>query len=517
MGYRNEVSIEAAIRSLLEQEMSETCEVVVVTSGGDSSAEIVRSLFPDIRVHESPNRLMPGGARNIGIGMANADIVGFLAADCIACPGWVEARLQAHRQGKRAVASAIVAPGGAGLADRAALYLLFPGRLPGHPVGPADHSQSFSLSFDAELLEQLGPFDGNLRVGEDSLMVGRLAKVGITAWFDPRICTAHPGPPTVGALLRDQFRRGGLRVNWEHLFKPAQNRRKRIEQFRSPIALGVGCALLGIKGLKHRLSWTARASWAGAKGERSTLLRCAPLMVLGVFFNQAGWATTMFRTLVNRDQLLESNPPAMSFAAPASFAEDALLRRWVSTSGERLVALTFDDGPGEDTTALLDELARLNVKATFFVLGDQIAKFPGVVRRAVQEGHVVGTHGDDHTPFTKIDPVALIEVGRIAVATLGEEIGQPVKLVRPPGGHYDTAVVEALGEVGLTTWLWTIDPRDWEQQDAGAISETVLSGLTPGAVVLMHDGPSDRSATVASLAAIVEGVRARGYRFVTLH
>lgn len=102
-----------------------------MTSGGDSSASIIKERFPDVRVYGSPERLMPGGARNVGVGMSNAEIIGFLAADCIALPGWIEGRIQAHRSGNPAVASAIVAPENSNLASKAALYLLFPSRFPG--------------------------------------------------------------------------------------------------------------------------------------------------------------------------------------------------------------------------------------------------------------------------------------------------------------------------------------------------------------------------------------------------
>lgn len=110
MGYFNEDSIEASVRSLIDQESSDLFEVIVVTSGGDSSASIIKERFPDVRVYDSPERLMPGGARSVGVGLANAEIIGFLAADCIALPGWIEGRIQAHRSGNPAVASAIVAP-----------------------------------------------------------------------------------------------------------------------------------------------------------------------------------------------------------------------------------------------------------------------------------------------------------------------------------------------------------------------------------------------------------------------
>ncbi len=519
MGYRNEDSIEASVRSLIDQESSEPFEVVVVTSGGDSSASIIKERFPDVRVYDSPERLMPGGARNVGVGMSNAEIIGFLAADCIALPGWVEGRIQAHRSGNPAVASAIVAPENSNLVSKAALYLLFPSRLPGFSAGPAIYAQSFSLSFDAELLGELGPFDGNLRIGEDSLINGRLDKAGITAWFDPRIQTAHPGPSKITELVRDQFRRGVLRSEWMVVNKPAQGRRLQIEQLRSPFLIGGACALLAFKTLPKRARSTVRPAWTGARGNRLTLLMCSPLIALGFLSNQAGWATSLFRTLARKDidkKDKDKNEDDEIATNAMQCVEATMLRRWASTSGEKVIALTFDDGPGDDTSALLDELARLEVKATFFVLGDQVLKRPGVVKRMVEGGHVVGTHGFHHTPFTEIGSFKLGEEVRMAKDMLSITIGKPVTLVRPPGGHYDTKTIEVLAQLGLTTWLWTIDSQDWASKDAKAISNAVVSEVAPGAVVLLHDGPNDRAATVAALSTIVEEAKARGYRFVTL-
>lgn len=501
MGYRNAATIESAVRSVIDQVSPEPFEVVVVTSGGDDSGAIVRARFPDLRLVESPTRLLPGGARNAGVAATDAELVAFLAADCIALPGWVERRIHHHRRGHRAVASAIVAGPGDDRTGHAAAFLLFPGRLPGHPEGRANHSQSFSLSYDRSLLDELGPFDAALRIGEDSLMVARITKLGETPWFDPAIRTAHPGPSTLRALLRDQYRRGRLRFAWEALSSPPGRAQRWLDAARSPVELALLAGGLSARGLSRRARFTARSSVAGAD-DRRRLASCAPLIGMGVVANQLGWGVSCYRSVQAHRG---ARPPG---AGP--------LQRWVSTSGERVVALTFDDGPDDSTPAVLDELARLGVVATFFVVGDRVAGREDVLRRMVADGHVVGTHGMHHRPFTELDDVAL-DAGLATAATeLGAVLGQPVALLRPPGGRYDARVIAAAAGAGLTTWLWTIDPEDWSGGDAGAIATAVLAKLAPGAVVLLHDGGGDRTPTIGALDALVRGATARGFRFVTL-
>src|SRR5690606_32824845 len=109
MGYRNSATIGEALRSLVDQECDGTVELIAVTSGDDRSGYEARAAAPEAQVAESPVRLMPGGARNAGIDASNGAVVAFLAADCVAEPGWTAARLAAHRAGHRVVAGAMTA------------------------------------------------------------------------------------------------------------------------------------------------------------------------------------------------------------------------------------------------------------------------------------------------------------------------------------------------------------------------------------------------------------------------
>ena len=177
------------------------------------------------------------------------------------------------------------------------------------------------------------------------------------------------------------------------------------------------------------------------------------------------------------------------------------------------VALTFDDGPGPDTPRLLDELAARGASATFFVVGRQIAREPGVVAREAAAGHAVGNHTWDHVDLTRLSPAAaateLDSTGQAIVAA-----GGPAPtLARPPYGSVSGLVRQTYSDRGLVGVLWDVDTEDWKNRDAAITTQRALAGAHPGAIILMHDiWPS----TVDAVPAIVDGLRARGLTLVTV-
>lgn len=275
MGYRNEATIVDAVRSVLAQQATEPVEVVVVTSGPDRAAEVVRRAVPDLQVVASPDRLLPGGARNAGVAVSRGTVVAFLAADCLAEPGWVQARLDAHRAGHPVVAGAMTAAPPrrpAALASHLALYCH---RLPGRPAGPVRPGDpaAHGLSFDRSVLVRLGPFDPDLRVGEDTDAARRLARLGVPVWFEPRVRTAHRGPATTSGLLADQHRRGRLAVQATPITRP--RRRARLA-----VGLPVVTALA--------VAGTVATAWRYGRGERLRLVLTLPWVVAAVVAAQSG-------------------------------------------------------------------------------------------------------------------------------------------------------------------------------------------------------------------------------------
>lgn len=220
-------------------------------------------------------------------------------------------------------------------------------------------------------------------------------------------------------------------------------------------------------------------------------------------------------------------PTPTADAGSGALTEPAEVEAWpaaVATTlptGGLQVALTFDDGPHPRwTPAVLDELARHDVTATFCLVGTQIAGNEAVVRRIVADGHVLCNHTVSHDYGLPVRPPERI---RDEIAGLTEQLARivpeaDVEVFRAPGGRFSDSVITAADAEGLTPWGWSIDPRDWQVHGdaADTIVTTVLDEMEPGAVVLLHDGGGDRGATVAALAELVPLLQSVGYEFVGL-
>jgi len=509
-GYRNEATILRAVGSVLEQETDDPVEVVVATSGGDRSAELVRRRFPAVAVTESTVRLFPGGTRNRGVAMARGELVAFLEADCVAAPGWVRGRIACHRAGHEAVAGAMAATPSDGRAGRTALYLLHPNRLVGHRAGRAHPYQAYGLSFSRRLLERAGPFDETLRTDEDTAMVERIRALGVEPWFDPGVVREHIGPATFVEMLRDQYARGRL-DSWREILSLPAGRARRSWETTAGARSALVVARTARRGWK-RARWTAAELRRGHAGPGAELVALLPAMAAGSVAYNLGWCVDQLR-VVHR---VSGGPRRDPAPAPSG------VRRRVTASGDRWVALTFDDGPGRHTAAVLEELRRLGAPAAFFVTGAAARARPDDVRAIAAAGHVVGSAGWSGAPFTDMADGELDEGLSHTDALLQELTGRAVRHVGPPGGHYDERVVSALQRRGQQVWLWTTHPgEDAARTGAGdTVSGVVdrvsgiVDGLTPGAVLRLHDRDDD--VDVAALPALVRRVRALGYELVTL-
>jgi peptidoglycan-N-acetylglucosamine deacetylase len=182
------------------------------------------------------------------------------------------------------------------------------------------------------------------------------------------------------------------------------------------------------------------------------------------------------------------------------------------------VALTFDDGPWPATTGqILTVLTRFHAPATFFVVGRQVERYPTLVRRELAGGMAVGLHSYSHPqPFDRLPIQRMRDEITRGRRTLDFLSVRPVGF-RPPGGAASSAVVATAKSMGHRTVLWTIDPDDWQPGvTPDQIVTRVLSAARPGAIVLLHDGGGDRSATVAALPAIIDGLRHLGLTLTVL-
>jgi peptidoglycan/xylan/chitin deacetylase (PgdA/CDA1 family) len=175
------------------------------------------------------------------------------------------------------------------------------------------------------------------------------------------------------------------------------------------------------------------------------------------------------------------------------------------------VALTFDDGPDLFTEPILEILRAYDAKATFFVLGAKVAARPAQVRTATADGHQLGNHSWDHPHLADLGPeqvqAQLLDTQRAVVAA-----GAPAPTVfRPPFGSTSPAVEQQAEALGLRVRTWTFDTEDWRGRAPADIVHAVLEQLSPGSVILLHDGTRDASSTVKALPDLIEGIRARGF------
>ncbi|MGA2522408.1 MAG: polysaccharide deacetylase family protein, partial [Acidimicrobiales bacterium] len=391
--------------------------------------------------------------------------------------------------------------------DRASLYLVHPARLAGHPAGPAGEYRSYGLSFTRELLERAGPFDATLRSYEDTAIAERVRHLGVEPWFDPRVCIEHDGPGTVRHLVRDQFSRG-RRESWAELLRlPSGRHRHRWEVAPGTRTLIV--ALRAVYRLVKRVRATITAVHHGGTGSRRERSVLFLPMALGLLAFQLGWAADQLRAT----QSANHSPPRDHLPAPTGF------RRWVTTDGERVAALTFDGVPPSPWAArILEILLAHEVPAAFFVTGVDATERPDDVRGVAGAGHLVGTSGWSGTPFPALSTEDLTDELRRSGDLLRELAGRPVRHARPPEGAYDWPVASTLASLGLDMWLWTTHPA---APVTGArpeeLKRSTMDGLTPGAVLALGvRRPEDAEHVVAALGPIIEGCRGRGYQLVAL-
>jgi peptidoglycan/xylan/chitin deacetylase (PgdA/CDA1 family) len=187
--------------------------------------------------------------------------------------------------------------------------------------------------------------------------------------------------------------------------------------------------------------------------------------------------------------------------------------KWRLASADHGVALTFDDcDQAEPWQEILDVLAAEAVPATFFANGMRVREFPGVARRTVEGGHVLGAHGWDHRDFTRLSGQE-VERRLLDDRLAWQEVGsEEVSLVRPPYGRFDAAALEAAGRAGYGQLvLWDVDPLDWQLPRPELTVSRVLRSCTAGSIVDLHvTGP-----TAAALPDLIAGLRQMGFDFYT--
>ncbi|HET6964128.1 MAG TPA: polysaccharide deacetylase family protein [Acidimicrobiales bacterium] len=211
--------------------------------------------------------------------------------------------------------------------------------------------------------------------------------------------------------------------------------------------------------------------------------------------------------------LASAATPAVAATTPAYYTYQA--PGGAATAGQRVIALSFDDGPGPYTLQVLSVLQRYQVPATFFEVGQQVAANPGITRAVSQAGYPVENHTWSHANLTTLALSQYpLQIDQTQIEIAGVT-GLTPNCVRPPYDAFNSTVISQLAARGLTTMSYSVDPRDWTSPGASVIASRVVGAAFPGAVVDLHDGGSGAQ-TVAALPQIITSLRAQGYSFVSV-
>ncbi|MEO5721409.1 MAG: polysaccharide deacetylase family protein [Chthoniobacterales bacterium] len=179
------------------------------------------------------------------------------------------------------------------------------------------------------------------------------------------------------------------------------------------------------------------------------------------------------------------------------------------------IAMTFDDGPHASLTPkLLDLLAARKIKATFFVVGQNVAEYPEIVARAAREGHEIASHSWSHPNLAKMSDDGVRRELQKTDDAIKSAIGVRPTLMRPPYGSITARQKTWMHEnFGYRVIIWDVDPLDWKRPGPSVVTSRIVNGTQPGSIILAHDihGP-----TIDAMPATFEQLQAKGFKFVTV-
>ena len=217
-------------------------------------------------------------------------------------------------------------------------------------------------------------------------------------------------------------------------------------------------------------------------------------------------------TIINSDIdtfLIDTRENKVSIINPITYEYDIMYNKVIDKEN-KLIALTFDDGPNYNTNKVLEVLKEYNVSATFFVLGSKIKDNEYILKRIKDEGHEIGNHTYNHKILTRLKENNIIEEIESTSNLIYEVTGTYPKLLRPSYGIVNKKV-RKLSSYPII--IWDIDTLDWKYHNSNRIAKRVLNKVSDGDIVLMHD---IYSSTANALKIIIKELKNRGYTFVTV-
>ena len=196
-----------------------------------------------------------------------------------------------------------------------------------------------------------------------------------------------------------------------------------------------------------------------------------------------------------------------------SVSSDSVRSQSKSDEVRPVVALTFDDGPNASSTPiLLDGLKERKVRATFFLIGENVEKGENekIVKRMYEEGHLIGNHTYTHCNLSKLETGEAKKELEQTDTVIEKITGKQPAFARAPYGELPVDSEQDLSRIYIG---WTVDPLDWMTEDAGTVVKTVVEEINPGDIILLHDCyPSSVQAAIR----IVDLLQGKGYEFVTV-
>lgn len=187
--------------------------------------------------------------------------------------------------------------------------------------------------------------------------------------------------------------------------------------------------------------------------------------------------------------------------------------RPINCTQAKCIALTFDDGPCKDTARLLGILKNRGVRATFFLVGQNVTEFPDVARQELADGHELGNHSWNHANLLALSTAGIrSQIARTQEA-IQKLVGITPKVFRPPYGNTNARVASVARQFGLPQFLWEVDPLDWKDRNTATVERRVLGGTQRGDIVLMHDV---HPTTVTAVPDIIDKLAKEGFVFVTV-
>lgn len=505
-------TLQVALESLVDQDCPDDWEIIMADNGSrDASREIFLAMSARrpqrrMRLIDASDRRGKSHALNRGIAAAAGDRLVFLDADDTVAPGWLAAMAAALERDDF-------------VAARVDIRALNPDWATAIRPNPQQtrlmvlthapfcaYAGGATLGLHRRVFDAVGGFDTGTMCFEDVDFCIRAHASGFTLRYAPE------------AIYNYRFRASpqAIRRQAEAYAQARLQLRKRYGRSRSVMA---------------PLPWIALAAEFGLLG----LWRCAQAARGGLSEQDAAWFGHRLGTARGNaagalaHRTAPASPGLRGLRRWASLTAASVLPRalapWYGSTvsvrtSKPLMALTFDDGPDPATTpALLDALARLGARATFFVVGARAERHPALIARIAAEGHEIGNHSWSHPSLPTLASAEIAaQIGRTrgALGTLGR------RLMRPPYGDQDFRTNRIARGLGYRVVLWNISGADWMGHDSATLAERIVAQAAPGAIVLLHDSLCsfesetfrDRTPTIEAVAKVVEALP--DYAFVTV-